>query len=73
MEVFFTQVLRGYVIVNVRAWLVPPPVQPRLPDVPLGVLMATLAVAGPAILAAEGVSLEAYVVGRTPASRLGFP
>jgi len=37
---------RGYVMVNVKAWLVPPLVQPRLPEFPLGVLMVMLAVSG---------------------------
>ena len=37
---------RGYVMVNVKAWLVPPLVQPRLPEFPRGVLMVTLAVSG---------------------------
>ena len=49
LESFFSQVLRSYVMVNVRAWLVPPLVQPRSPEFPLGVLMATLAVPGPAM------------------------
>ena len=37
---------RGYVMVTGRAWLVPPLVQPRLPEFPLGVLTVTLAVPG---------------------------
>jgi len=34
----------AYVIVKTRAWLLPPLVQPRLPEFPLGVLTVTLAV-----------------------------
>jgi hypothetical protein len=34
------------VIVKTRAWLVPPLVQPREPEFPLGVLTATFAVPG---------------------------
>jgi len=47
---------RGYVMVRVRAWLVPPLVQPRLPEFPLGVLMVTLAVPGPVMSAVVSVT-----------------
>ena len=47
---------RGYVMVKVRAWLVPPLVQPRLPEFPLGVLMVTLAVPGPVMNAVVSVT-----------------
>ena len=50
MEAFFAEVLRSYVMVNVRAWLVPPLVQPRLTEFPLGVMMETLAVPGPVMM-----------------------
>jgi hypothetical protein len=43
-------------MVNVREWLVPPLVQPRSPEVPLGVLMATLAVPGPVMTAVVSVT-----------------
>ena len=33
-------------MVKMRGWLVPPLVQPRLPEFPLGVFTATLAVPG---------------------------
>jgi len=39
----------GYVMVKVRGLLVPPLVQPKSPEFPLGVLMVTLAVPGPVI------------------------
>ena len=38
-------------MVRVRTLLVPPLVQPKLPELPLGVLMVTLAVPGPMISA----------------------
>jgi hypothetical protein len=43
-------------MVRVRAWLVPPLVQPRLPEFPLGVLMLTLAVPGPVMSAVVSVT-----------------
>ena len=46
----------GYVMVRVRAWLVPPLVQPRLPEFPLGVLMVTLAVPGSVMSAVVSVT-----------------
>jgi hypothetical protein len=36
-------------MVRTRAWLVPPLVQPRSPEFPLGVFTVTLAVPGPEI------------------------
>ena len=46
----------SYVIVSVRASLVPPLVQPRLPEFPLGVWMVTLAVPGPVMSAVVSVT-----------------
>jgi hypothetical protein len=43
-------------MVRVRAWLVPPLVQPRLPEFPLGVLMVTLAVPGSVMSAVVSVT-----------------
>jgi hypothetical protein len=45
-------------MVNVRAWLVPPLLQPRLPEFPLGVLMVTLAVPGPVMIAVVSVTCD---------------
>lgn len=47
---------RGYVMDRERAWLVPPLVQPRLPELPLGVLIVTLAVPGPVMNAVVSVT-----------------
>ncbi len=47
---------RGYVMVKARASLVPPLVQPRLPEFPLGVWMVTLAVPGPVMTAVVSVT-----------------
>lgn len=46
----------GYVMDRVRAWLVPPLLHPRLPELPLGVLIVTLAVPGPVMNAAVSVT-----------------
>ena len=43
-------------MVRVRALLVPPLVQPRLPEFPLGVWMVTLAVPGPVMSAFVSVT-----------------
>src|SRR5579872_2071900 len=43
-------------MVRALAWLVPPLVQPRLPEFPLGVLMVTLAVPGPVMNAVVSVT-----------------
>jgi hypothetical protein len=47
---------RRYLMVRARAWLVPPLVQPRFPEFPLGVLMETLAVPGPVMNAVVSVT-----------------
>ena len=46
----------GYVMVRVRGLLVPPLVQPKSPEFPLGVLMVTLAVPGPVMTALVSVT-----------------
>ena len=45
-----------YVMVSVRAWLVPPLVQPRSPVVPLGVWMVTPSVPGAVMIAVVSVT-----------------
>ena len=52
----------SYVMVKLRAWLVPPLVQPRLPEFPLGVLTVTLAVPGAEIMAVVIVACMCWLL-----------
>jgi hypothetical protein len=58
------------VIVNVRALLVPPLVQPRLPELPLGVLTVTLAVPGAEIVSVVIVTCNCSLLTTVVASVL---
>jgi hypothetical protein len=49
-------------MVKVRAWLVPPLVQPRSPEFPLGVLTVTLAVPGAEIMAVVIVTWACWLL-----------
>jgi len=50
------------VMVRVRAWLVPPLVQPRSEEFPPGVLMVTVAVPGPEITVSVRVTCNSVLL-----------
>src|ERR1700738_5097248 len=52
----------AYVMVKVRAWLVPPLEQPRFPEFPLGVLMVTVAGPGAAIWDSVRVTCNSFLL-----------